>query len=138
MKKNVKTKIMGTVLAALCAVSTVAAASTFGTVSAATAPTASVASNAQYGKDCKMHFDDIYNWTFSLFEDNVSITCDADWSTNECTFYAHGNYEGTADAILMTQRADGRWNNTPVRFTVDSNLNVTGQATGRTYITDNV
>ncbi len=138
MKKNVKTRIMGTVLAALCAVSTVAAASTIGAASAATAPAASVAARAQYGKGCKMHFTDVYNWTYSLYDGNVSITCDADWSTNECTFYISGNYEGTADAVLMIKRADGRWNNTPVRFTVDSNLNVTGKATGRTYITDTV
>ena len=138
MKKNVKTRIMGTALAALCAVSTIAAASSVGTVCAATSPSASVSARNQYRKGCKMHFTGIYNWTYSLYDGNVSISCDADWSNNECTFYAEGNYEGTADAVLMTQRADGRWNNTPVRFTVDENLNVTGRATGRTYVTDTV
>ncbi len=39
------------------------------------------------------------------------------------------------NAVLKTLRADGKWDNTPVRFTVDQYLNVTGKQTGRMFVT---
>ncbi len=98
MKKNtVKTKVIGTVLATLCAVSTAAAV-----------------------------------WIDSL---NINVSCDFNYSTSTCRFIIKGVKPGVTNAVLKTLRADGKWDNTPVRFTVDQYLNVTGKQTGRMFVT---
>ena len=48
---------------------------------------------------------------------------------------ATGVEQGETNAILKAKRDDGRWDNVPIRFTVDGNLNVTGEITGPSFIT---
>ncbi len=132
MKKNIRNRIIGTVLAAVCAFSAAAAVTTVG-ASAATVDTAASVS-ASYGKRCRLDLRG-WNWTYSADSYNALISCDFDYCTQRCTFIATGNEPGVTNAVLKTLRDDGRWNNVPVRFTVDDYLNVTGKVTGRTFIT---
>ena len=133
MKKNVRTKIMGTVLAAICAVSATAAISTMG-VNAASIPAASVSAQRTSGKPCLFTMTGS-NWNYSTSTGCVTISCDFSYNAKSAKFIAKGAYAGYDDVILKTQRDDGRWTNVPVRFTVDSSLNVTGKVSGKTFIT---
>lgn len=132
MKKNtVKTKVIGTVLAALCAVSAAAAVSSVG-VSAASvnSPAAVVTAN----KKCVMTLKG-KNWTYWIDSLNINVSCDFNYSTSTCRFIIKGVKPGVTNAVLKTLRADGKWDNTPVRFTVDQYLNVIGKQTGRMFVT---
>lgn len=135
MKKfNIKTKVIGTVLAALCAIS----AGTAGTAisaNAATANTASVSAQTVAPKACTYTMQG-YDWNYSADSTNAKITCNFTYSTKTCKFIAKGITKGETNAVLKAKRADGKWNNIPVRFTVDAKLNVTGQQTGRLYVTN--
>lgn len=135
MKKNtVTTKIIGTALAVVCAVSTLAAVSAVG-ASAATVDTASVSAQTG-GKACAFTMEGT-NWTYWLIDNtNVSIRGNLDFENGTCRFIIKGLEPGVANAVLKTARADGKWNNVPVRFTVDSNLNVTGKQTGALFVTN--
>ncbi len=78
MKKNtVKTKVIGTVLATLCAVSAAAAVSSVG-VSAASVnrPAAAVTAN----KKCVMTLKG-KNWTYWIDSLNINVSCDFNYST---------------------------------------------------------
>lgn len=132
MKKNtIKVKVIGTVLAALCAISATAAVSTVG-ASAASVSSASTAVSAN--KKCVMSLKG-KNWTYWIDSLNINVSCDFNYNTSTCRFIIKGLKPGVTNAVLKTLRADGKWNNTPVRFTVDQNLNVTGKQTGRMFVT---
>ena len=133
MKKNVRTKIMGTVLAAICAISAAAAISTVG-VNAASLPAASVSAQKASGKSCLFTMTG-RNWNYSTSTGCVEISCDFNYNAKTAKFIAKGVCVGYDDVILKTQRADGYWTNVPIRFTVDSGFNVTGKITGQTFIT---
>ena len=95
MKKNtVKTKVIGTVLAALCAVSAAAAVSSVG-VSAASVnrPAAVVTAN----KKCVMTLKG-KNWTYWIDSLNINVSCDFNYSTSTCRFIIKG----------VLQEAEGR------------------------------
>ena len=133
-KNNIKTRVLGTVLAAVCAVSTLAAVSVSG-VSAATVETASVAAQSG-GKACAFTMAGQYSTYWLIDNTNVSIKGNLNFENGTCRFIIKGLEPGTANAVLKTQREDGKWNNVPVRFTVDSNLNVTGKQTGALFVTN--
>lgn len=133
MKKNTKTRIMGSLLAAICAISAVAAVSTVG-ANAASVSSASIAANATKGKACAFDMTG-KNWNYSTSTGCVVISCDFNYNTKSAKFIAKGVCAGYDDVILKTQRDDGLWTNVPIRFTVDSNLNVTGKVTGKTFVT---
>ena len=132
-KNNIKTKIIGTVLATVCALS---AGATISAVSASAANVNSVAVAAQQGKACSYTMQGS-NWTYWLKDNtNVSIKGNLNFSNGTCQFIIRGLQPGVVNAVLKTLRADGKWNNVPIRFTVDNNLNVTGQQTGAQFITN--
>lgn len=135
MKKNIRTRIMGTVLATICAISATAAVSTVG-ASAASVNTASVSAQAKTGKPCAFTMKGC-NWNYSADSTYAKISCDFNYSTKTCRFIARGTSAGVTNAILKAKRSDGKWDNVPIRFTVDRNLNVTGQQTGKYFITNN-
>ena len=136
MKKNVKTRVMGTVLAAVCALSVTAAISSV-SASAATVTTASV--SAAQGKNCIINFYGKtsygYDWDYTADSTAAKITCTYDFKTNKYTFKAIGQYQGVTNAVLKYATIDGKWHNVPVRFTTDANKNVTGKQTAKEYIT---
>lgn len=138
MKKNVKTRVMGTVLAAICALSATAAVSSV-SASAATVSTASVSANAVKAKNCVINFYGKtsygYDWDYTADSTAAKITCTYDFKTNKYTFKATGQYKGTTNAVLKYATIDGKWHNVPVRFTTDANKNVTGKQTAKEYIT---
>lgn len=76
------------------------------------------------------------DWNYSADSYSATITCDYNWSTSTCKFIIKANYAGVTNAILKAQRSDGRWDNTPIRFTVDNNLNISYQVTGNVFITN--
>lgn len=132
MKKNtVKTKVIGTVLAALCAVSAAAAVSSVGVSAASVNRPAAVVTAS---KKCVMTLKG-KNWTYWIDSLNINVSCDFNYSTSTCRFIIKGVKPGVTNAVLKTLRADGKWDNTPVRFTVDQYLNVTGKQTGRMFVT---
>ena len=133
-KNNIKTKVIGTVMAALCVVSAGTAISAV-SASAATA-NVPVAAKAVTGRACRFTVKGS-NWNYSADSLCAKITCNFNYNTKTCQFIARGTEAGITNAILKAKRADGKWDNTPVRFTVDSALNVTGKQTGRTFITNN-
>lgn len=137
-KNNIKTKVIGTVMAALCVVSAGAAISSVG-VSAATAP-AAVSATAKapkncvffaYGKTAKG-----YDWDYTADSTAAKIKVTYDFKTNKYTFRAIGQYAGVTNAILKYQTIDNKWHNIPVRFVTDKGLNVTGKQTAKEYITN--
>ena len=137
MKKNsTKTRIIGTALAAVCAVSTLAAVSAV-SVGAASAPeTNSVSAKMNAARGCTFRMDGD-NWTYWLKDNtNVDIDANINFSTDKVTFFINGLEPGVVNAVLKTERPDGRWNNVPIRFVVDINLNVNGTQTGRLFVTD--
>ena len=138
MKNNMKTRVMGTVLAAICALSAGTAISAI-SASAASLPTASVSANVRNARVCKMTFKGStsygYDWDYRADSTAAKISCTYNFSTRTYTYTAKGNYAGITNAVIKYATIDGKWHNVPVRFTVDRNLNVTGQQTGREYVT---
>ena len=138
MKNNMKTRVMGTVLAAICALSAGTAISAI-SASAASLPTASVSANVRNARVCKMTFKGStsygYDWDYRADSTAAKISCTYNFSTRTYTYTAKGNYAGVTNAVIKYATIDGKWHNVPVRFTVDRNLNVTGQQTGREYVT---
>jgi len=130
-RKNMKRRVLGTVLAAVCAVSAI------GAVSAVSASAASVSSSsvAASGKACRF---DMYgtSWSYRTSMGYVAVSCNYDWRTQHAQFTIKGVSAGVEDVILLAKRNDGKWNCVPVRFTVDKNLNVTGEQTGPMYLRD--
>ena len=138
MKNNMKTRVMGTVLAAICALSAGTAISAI-SASAALLPTTSVSANVRNARVCKMTFKGStsygYDWDYRADSTAAKISCTYNFSTQTYTYTAKGNYAGVTNAVIKYATIDGTWHNVPVRFTVDRNLNVTGQQTGREYVT---
>ena len=137
-KNNIKVKALGTAMAALCALSAGAAISAV-SASAATINTPSVSARAN-AKSCvfvaygKTSYG--YDWDYTADSRAAKISVTYDFKTNKYTFRATGVYAGVINAVLKYATIDGKWHNIPVRFTTDSNLNVTGQQTGKEYITN--
>ena len=130
-RKNMKRRIFGTVLAAVCAVSAIGAVSAV-SASAATVSSSSVAAS---GKACRY---DMFgtSWSYRTSMGYVAVSCDYDWRTQHAQFTIKGVSAGVEDVILLAKRDDGKWNCVPVRFTVDKDLNVTGEQTGPMYLRD--
>ena len=137
MKKNIRTRVIGTVLAAVCALSATAAISSV-SASAATVSTASVSAGVK-AKNCIINFYGKtsygYDWDYTADSTAAKITCAYDFKTNKYTFKAVGQYKGVTNAVLKYATIDGKWHNVPVRFTTDANKNVTGKQTAKEYIT---
>ena len=137
-KKNVKTTVIATVLAAVCAVSAGATISSI-SASAATVPTASVSANARNSRVYYISFKGKtsygYDWDYRADSTSAKISCSYKFATQTYTFTAAGNYKGITNAVIKYATIDGKWHNVPMRFTVDNGLNVTGQQTGKEYVT---
>lgn len=131
-RKSMKKKVLATVLAAVCAVSAIGAASAVSVGAASVSVSSSVGAS---GKACRF---DMYgtSWSYRTSMGYVAVSCNYDWRTQHAQFTIKGVSAGVEDVILLAKRNDGKWNCVPVRFTVDQNLNVTGQQTGPTYLRD--
>ena len=135
-KNNTKTRIIGTALAAICAVSSVAAVSAVSVGAASMPAAASASAQVKAGKGCTFQMDG-KNWTYWLKDNtNVNINANINFNSGKVNFLIKGLTPGVVNAVLKTQRADGKWNNVPIRFTVDSKLNVTGKQTGKLFVTN--
>ena len=137
-KNNIKARVIGTVLATICALSA-GAAITAVSANAATAP-ATVSATAK-AKACKMTFKGGtsygYDWDYRADSTAAKISCTYDFKTKTYTYRAVGQYAGVTNAVIKYATPDGKWHNVPVRFTVDKGLNVTGQQTGKEFVTNN-
>lgn len=131
-RKSMKKKVLATVLAAVCAVSAIGAASAVSVGAASVSASSSVGAS---GKTCRF---DMYgtSWSYRTSMGYVAVSCSYDWRTQHAQFTIKGVSAGVEDVILLAKRNDGKWNCVPVRFTVDQNLNVTGRQTGPTYLRD--
>ncbi len=131
-RKSIKKKVLATVLAAVCAVSAIGAASAVSVGAASVSASSSVGAS---GKACRF---DMYgtSWSYRTSMGYVAVSCNYDWRTQHAQFTIKGVSAGVEDVILLAKRNDGKWNCVPVRFTVDQNLNVTGRQTGPTYLRD--
>ena len=131
-RKSMKKKVLATVLAAVCAVSAIGAASAVSIGAASVSASSSVGAS---GKACRF---DMYgtSWSYRTSMGYVAVSCNYDWRTQHAQFTIKGVSAGVEDVILLAKRNDGKWNCVPVRFTVDQNLNVTGRQTGPTYLRD--
>jgi len=87
---------------------------------------ASSATYSLYGND----------WNYYIDSLNVKVSCDFDYSSSMCNFKFTAVKPGTSNAVLKTERNDGRWLNVPVRITVDDNMEVSFYESGSRYITD--
>ncbi len=148
MKKTVRTKVMATILAAVCALSTGAAISAV-SANAAIVRVIRVETRATSeannetkpapkatARSCAYTMTG-YDWNYSADSVNVKITCDFNYSTKTCRFIGTAVAPGTTNATLKAKRADGKWDNIPVRFTVDSSLNISVVKTGNAFVTSN-
>ena len=125
MKKNrLTTRIIATAMAAVCVISAGTAISAMSVSAAEIVVTA-------YGKTSYG-----YDWDYKADSTAAKITCTYDFKTSKYTFRATGSYAGTTNAVLKYATIDGKWHNIPIRFTTDKHLNVTGQQTGKEYITN--
>ena len=131
-RKSMKKKVLATVLAAVCAVSAIGAASAVSVGAASVSASSSVGAS---GKACRF---DMYgtSWSYRTSMGYVAVSCNYDWRTQHAQFTIKGVSAGVEDVILLAKRNDGKWNCVPVRFTVDQNLTVTGRQTGPTYLRD--
>ena len=131
-RKSMKKKVLATVLAAVCAVSAIGAASAVSVGAASVSASSSVGAS---GKACRF---DMYgtSWSYRTSMGYVAVSCNYDWRTQHAQFTIKGVSAGVEDVILLAKRNDGKWDCVPVRFTVDQNLNVTGRQTGPTYLRD--
>lgn len=131
-RKSMKKKVLATVLAAVCAVSAIGAASAVSVGAASVSASSSVGAS---GKACRF---DMYgtSWSYRTSMGYVAVSCNYDWRTQHAQFTIKGVSAGVEDVILLAKRNDGKWNCVPVRFTVEQNLNVTGRQTGPTYLRD--
>ena len=131
-RKSMKKKVLATVLAAVCAVSAIGAASAVSVGAASVSASSSVGAS---GKACRF---DMYgtSWSYRTSMGYVAVSCNYDWRTQHAQFTIKGVSAGVEDVILLAKRNNGKWNCVPVRFTVDQNLNVTGRQTGPTYLRD--
>ncbi len=75
------------------------------------------------------------DWTYFIDSLNIKVSCDFDYNKNICKFNLTAVKPGVTNAVLKTQRADGKWDNTPVRATVGKDLSITVEQTGSTYVT---
>ncbi len=136
-RNNIKTKVIGSVMAALCVFSAGAAISAV-SASAAQITTASTAANT--GRACVASFSGGtsygYDWDYRANNTAAKISCTYNFTTRKYTFKATGRFAGVTDTVLKYATPDGKWHNVPIRFTTDSRLNVTGKMTGREYITN--
>ncbi len=136
-KNNIKTRVIGTVLATICAISAGAAITA---VSANAAAASTSVSASVKAKACRMTFKGGtsygYDWDYRASSKAAKITCTYDFKTKTYTYRAVGQYAGVTNAVIKYATPDGKWHNVPVRFTVDKGLNVTGKQTGREYITN--
>ena len=141
MKKTIKTKAIAAVLAAVCAVSAVTTAAI---VSASAASVST--SQSQTSKSVMIiakTYDNTFvmpmkgeDWTYFADSLNVKVTCDYDYKNNMCNFKFTALKAGVVNVVLKTQNTDGKWTNTPVRITADSNLLMTIVQTDNAYITE--
>ena len=130
MKKTVTRKIFAGIMAAVCSVSAMSAVTAM-TVSAAS-PSVSVSSVSRQVAVVNLKGED---WNYSADSLCAKITCDYNWSTCNCCFKASGVTPGVTNAVLKAEVEDGYWQNVPMKFTVDNNLNVKGQQNGSVYYT---
>jgi len=77
-----------------------------------------------------------YDWNYSADSTNAVITCDFDYAEKNAKFTATGVKAGVTNAVLKVKAKDGKWNNIPMTFTVDDNLNVTGRMSGEPFVTE--
>lgn len=75
------------------------------------------------------------NWTYYIDSLNIKVTCDFDYSSSICNFKLTAVKPGTTNAVLKTQRKDGKWDNLPVRVVVNDDMTMTITQTGSTYVT---
>ena len=76
------------------------------------------------------------DWTYTADSLNVKIGCDFDYKNNVCKFKFTAVKPGVTNAILRTEREDGKWNNIPVTITADNSLKITVVQTANAYITN--
>ena len=132
-KNNIKTKVIGTVLATICAVSA-GTAITAVSASAATVNT-SYSVSANRVKACTITVKCI-DWDYRADSKSAKITCEYNSKTGTHTFKATGSFAGVTHAVLKYQTADRKWHNMPVTYTVDKYGNVQGKQTAKEYITN--
>ncbi len=141
MKKSINKKVFAIILSAVCAVSAIS-------VTSAVAVSAFSGQNSVSGSAdtaviiAKTTSNTFilpikgYDWNYYADSLNTKVTCDFDYSSNVCRFRFTAVKSGVTNVILKTQREDGRWDNTPIRITADSDLRMTIVQISSTTITE--
>ncbi len=128
MKKSLKVKVIATVLASVCAVSTVGAvvASANDGMGKYTNPSYqnTVKYNTPFEYKCTGATSYGYDWTYSIDSLNVSVDCDYNFNNNEYTFHVKGVEEGYVNVVLMYVNIQEQWVRVPMKLYVDKDLNV--------------
>lgn len=146
MKKTVKTKVFATALAAICAVSAISAVSIMSTSVSAAGFSQAIASQSNTGKSVVLierSTDSIASvpmrgedWNYYADSLNVKIGCDYDYYHHVCHFYFNAVKPSITNAVLKTQRTDGKWDNTPIRIQVFDDMTMKVVQTGDAYVTE--
>ena len=144
MKKIVKNKVLAAVLAAVCAASAVSAVSIMSASAAGAFSQAIASQNSQKGTVIVKRTDRNVStipmkgedWTYYADSLYAKIGCDYDYYHHICHFYFTGIKAGTTNAVLKTQRTDGKWDNTPIAIRVFNDLTMTITQTGDAYVTE--
>ena len=139
MKKTIRTKVFASLIAAVCAVSAI---TTVSMISASAYNNGNDLVSKSYVITAETYGDTFVmpikgeNWNYYADSLNVRVSCDFDYSSSMCNFKFTAVKPGTSNAVLKTERNDGRWLNVPVRITVDDNMEVSFYESGSRYITD--
>ena len=126
-------KAIAVVLATICAVSAGATAITAGALSENRNENTAVSVRKAENFEIVIKACD---WNYSADSLCVEITCDFDYVAKTAKFTAVGKKAGITNAVLKVKAKDGKWNNIPMTFTVDDNLNVTGRMSGEPFVTE--
>ena len=129
-KNNTKTRIIGTALAAICAVSSIAAVSAVSVGAASMPATASVSAQVKAGKGCTFQMDG-KNWTYWLKDNtNVNINANINFSSGKVNFLIKGLTPGVVNAVLKRREPTASGTTFPfaLRLTTSSTLPASRQA----------
>ncbi len=157
MNTSVKTKVTAAILSAICVASAAVIVTTFcvanasnagltgamGSTGSATATATSTSldkkSDTLIGSSSSNTFTlpiKGEDWNYYADSLNVKVSCDYDYNRSMCNFIFTAVSKGTTNVVLKTQNTDGKWTNTPVRITTDSDLHMTLVQSGNAYITN--
>lgn len=143
MKNTIRTKVLASVLATVCAVSVMSTVAAVSVSAASISRSSFVSQSINNLVDIQRTYDNEFtisidgeDWTYYTDSMNVKVSCDYNYNYDICTFKITALKQGDANVVLKTQFSDGRWSNTPIAVHVFNDLTMSVFQTSMAYITE--